>query len=132
MGGPVSGAPYNTNSSTNASNFALDGVGNTWIVTRTSSGNPLNPSFYQIAGVSNSGNMLSGSSGICAVAGVLSYSTFLFLLCRGVAVGNRKDGSRLELSHRVASFIQAASDQTGQPLSDCPALSEILATVAST
>ena len=69
---------------------------------------------------------------ICAVAGVLSYSTFLLLLCRGVAVGNRKDGSRLKLSHRVASFIHAASDQTGQPLSDCPALSEILATVAST
>src|SRR5437870_4993692 len=68
----------------------------------------------------------------CAGAGVLSYSTFLFLLCRGVAVGNRKDRSRLELSHRVASFVQAASNQTGQPLSDCPALSEILATVAST
>jgi hypothetical protein len=69
---------------------------------------------------------------ICAAAGVLSYSTFLFRLCRSVAVGNRKDGCRLELSHRVASLIQVASDQTGQPLSDCPALSEILATVAST
>src|SRR3982074_978858 len=69
---------------------------------------------------------------ICAAAGVLSYSTFLFLLCRSVAVGNRRDGCRLELSHRVASLIQVASDQMGQPLSDCPALSEILATVAST
>jgi len=69
---------------------------------------------------------------ICVVVGVLSYFTFLFLLCRGAAVGNRKDGFRLELSHRVASLIQATSDQTGQPLSDCPALSEILATVAST
>ena len=69
---------------------------------------------------------------ICAVVGVLIYSTFLFLLCRSVAVGNRKDGSRLELSRRVGSFIQAASDQTGQPPSDCSALSEILATVAST
>jgi hypothetical protein len=69
---------------------------------------------------------------ICAVAVVLSYSTFLFLLCRGVAVGNRKDRSRLDLSHRVASFIHAAADHTGQTLSDCPALSEILATVAST
>jgi hypothetical protein len=28
VGGPVSGPPYNTNSSTNASNFALDGFGN--------------------------------------------------------------------------------------------------------
>src|SRR5216684_2700493 len=69
---------------------------------------------------------------ICAVVGGLSYSTFLFLLCRVVAVGNRKDRSRLELSHRVASFVQAASDQTGQPPSDCPALSELLANVAST
>ena len=63
VGAPVSGAPYNTSSSTTASNFALDGVGNAWIVTRTSSGNPLNPFFYQIAGVSNSGNVLSGSLG---------------------------------------------------------------------
>jgi Domain of unknown function (DUF6908) len=69
---------------------------------------------------------------IGAAAGVFSYSTFLFLLCRSVAVGNRKDGHRLELAHRVASVIQVASDQTSQPLSDCPALSEILATVAST
>jgi hypothetical protein len=69
---------------------------------------------------------------ICAAAGVLSYSTILFLLCRSVAVGNRKDRCRLELSHRVASLIQVASDPTGQPLSDCPVLSEILATVAST
>jgi hypothetical protein len=69
---------------------------------------------------------------ICAAAAVLSYSTFLLLLCRSVAVGNRKDRSRLELSRRVASLTQATSDQTGQPLSDCPALSEILATVAST
>jgi hypothetical protein len=69
---------------------------------------------------------------ICAAAGVFSYSTFLFLLCRSVAVGNRKDGLRLELAHRVASLIQVASDQTSQPLSDCPALSEILATAAST
>ena len=69
---------------------------------------------------------------IGAAAGVFSYSTFLFLLCRSVAVGNRKDGLRLELAHRVASVIQVASDQTSQPLSDCPALSEILATVAST
>jgi hypothetical protein len=69
---------------------------------------------------------------ICDVVGVLTCSTFLFLLCRCVAVGNRKDGSRLELSHRVGSFIQAASDQTGQPPSDCPALSELLANVAST
>jgi hypothetical protein len=68
---------------------------------------------------------------ICAVVGVLSYFTFIFLLCRGVAVGNRKDGSRLELSYRVGSFIQAASDQTGQLPSDCPALSEVLANVAS-
>jgi hypothetical protein len=69
---------------------------------------------------------------ICAAAGVLSYSTFLILLCRSVAVGNRKDGFRLELSRRVASLSQATSDQTGQSVSDCPALSEILATVAST
>jgi hypothetical protein len=69
---------------------------------------------------------------ICAAVGVLSYSTFILLLCRSVAVGNRKDRSRLELSHRVGSFIQAASEQTGQPPSDCPALSEILANVAST
>jgi hypothetical protein len=68
---------------------------------------------------------------ICAAAGVLSYSTLLILLCRGVAVGNGKDGSRLELSHRVASLFQATSDATGQPHYDCPALSEILATVAS-
>jgi hypothetical protein len=68
---------------------------------------------------------------ICAAAGVLSYSAFVLLLCRSVAAGNRKDESRLELSHRIAGFLQVASDQTGQPLSDCPALSEILATVAS-
>jgi hypothetical protein len=69
---------------------------------------------------------------ICAAAGVLSYSSLLILLCRAVAVGNRKDGSHLELSHRLDSLIQAASDYTGQPPSDCPALSEMLATVAST
>ena len=68
---------------------------------------------------------------ICAVAGVLSYSAFLILLCRGVAVGNRKEASRVELSHQVASYHQAVSGQTGRPLSDCPALSEILAVVAS-
>ncbi|MCU1252084.1 MAG: hypothetical protein JWQ49_5113 [Edaphobacter sp.] len=72
------------------------------------------------------------SVSICAAAGVLSYSTFLIFLCRSAAVGNKKDGSRLELFHRVASLLQAASDPTGQPPSDCPALSEILATVAST
>src|SRR5260370_9217040 len=69
---------------------------------------------------------------ICAVGGVLSYSTFLILICRGCAVGNRKDASCVELSHRVASYHQAVSRQTGRPLSDCPALSEILAVVAST
>jgi hypothetical protein len=68
----------------------------------------------------------------CVVVGMLSYSTFVLLLCRSVAVGNRKNGSRLELSHRVDSLIQAASDQTSQPLSDCPALSELLANVAPT
>jgi hypothetical protein len=68
----------------------------------------------------------------CVVVGMLSYSTFVLLLCRCVAVGNSKDGSRLELSHRVSSLIQAASDQTSPPLSDCPALSELLATVAPT
>jgi len=67
---------------------------------------------------------------ICVAVGVLSYSIFILLLCRGVAVGHRKDGSRLELSNRVGSLIQAASDQTSQPLSDCPALSELLAKVA--
>jgi hypothetical protein len=65
-------------------------------------------------------------------AGVIAYSTLVLLLCRSVAVGNRKDGLRQELFHRLASFHQAASDQTGQTPSDCPALSEILATVAST
>jgi hypothetical protein len=69
---------------------------------------------------------------VCAVIGMLGYSTFLLLLCRGIAVGNRKEGGRLELSHRAASFIQAGSDQTGQPLSDCPALSELLTNIAST
>jgi hypothetical protein len=63
VGSPVAGTPYNTSSSTNASNFAFDGIGNAWIVTRTSSSDPLNPFFYQIAGISNSGNVLSGSSG---------------------------------------------------------------------
>ena len=72
------------------------------------------------------------STCIWAVVGVLIYSTFLFLLCRAVAIGNRKDASRLELSHRVASLTQAASDQAGQLLSDCPTLSELLANVAST
>jgi hypothetical protein len=66
------------------------------------------------------------------VVGVFSYSTFILLLCRGVAVGNRKDGSRLELSHRVGSLFQTTSDQTSQSLSDCPALSELLANVAPT
>jgi len=68
----------------------------------------------------------------CVVVGMLSYSTFVLLLCRSIAVGNRKDASRLELSHRVGSLIQAASDEMGQPLSDCPALSELLAKVAPT
>jgi hypothetical protein len=68
----------------------------------------------------------------CVVVGVFSYSAFILLLCRGVAVGNRKDGSRLELSRRVGSLIQTASDQTNQSLSDCPALSELLANVAPT
>lgn len=66
----------------------------------------------------------------CVVVGVFSYSAFILLLCRGVAVGKRKDGSRLELSRRVGSLIQAGSDQTRQPLSDCPALSELIANVA--
>jgi hypothetical protein len=69
---------------------------------------------------------------ICAVVGGLSYCAFFLLLCRGIAVGDRKDGARLELSRRVANFARAASDKAGQPLSDCPALSDILATVAST
>jgi hypothetical protein len=69
---------------------------------------------------------------VCVVVAVLSYSTFVLLLCRAVAVGNGKDESRRELSHRVASFTQAPSDQAGQPVSDCPALSELLANVAST
>ena len=69
---------------------------------------------------------------ICSVVGGLSYCAFLILLCRGIAIGASKDGSRLELSRRVTSFVQAVSDQTSQPLSDCPALSEILAAVAST
>lgn len=68
----------------------------------------------------------------CAVVGVFGYSTFILLLCRGVAVGNRKDGSRLELSRRVGSLIQTASDQTSHSLSDCPALSELLENVAPT
>jgi hypothetical protein len=67
-----------------------------------------------------------------AAAGAIAYSTFVVLLCRCIAVGNRKDGLRLELFHQLASFHQAASDQTGQTPSDCPALSEILASVAST
>lgn len=69
---------------------------------------------------------------ICVVVGGLSYCAFLLLLCRGIAVGNRKDGSRLELSRRVDNFVQAASHNMSQPLSDCPALSEILAAIAST
>jgi hypothetical protein len=72
------------------------------------------------------------STGIWGVVGVLICSMFLFLLCRTVAVGNRKDASRLELSHRVASFTQAASDQAGESLSDCPTLSELLTNIAST
>jgi hypothetical protein len=72
------------------------------------------------------------SACIWAVVGVLICSSFLFLLCRAVAVGNRKDASRLELSRRVANFNHAASDQAGRSLSDCPALSELLAYVAST
>jgi hypothetical protein len=63
LGSPVAGAPYNTSSSSNSSNFALDGLGNAWIVTRTPSGNPQNPSSFQIVGISNSGNTLSGTSG---------------------------------------------------------------------
>jgi hypothetical protein len=66
------------------------------------------------------------------VIGVLSYSTFVFLLCRAVAVGTRKDESRRELSHRVTSSTQAPPDQAGQLVSDCPALSELLANLAST
>jgi streptogramin lyase len=63
-GGPVSGAPYNTSSSGSASNFALDGLGNAWVVTKTSAaGNSPNPFSFQIAGISNSGNNISGPSG---------------------------------------------------------------------
>jgi hypothetical protein len=69
---------------------------------------------------------------VCSVLGMLGYSAFLFLLCRGVAIGNRKDAGRLELSHRVARFIQTGSDQTDLSLSDCPALSELLTDIAST
>jgi hypothetical protein len=71
---------------------------------------------------------------ICAAAAAcaIAYSTFILLLCRSIAVGNRKDGIRLELFHRLASIHQAASYSTGQTPSDCPALSEILATIAST
>ena len=65
-------------------------------------------------------------------AGAIAYSTFVVLLCRCIAVGSRKDGLRLDLFHRLASLHQAALDQTGQTPSDCPALSEILATLAST
>ena len=63
LGSPVAGAPYNTSSSSNSSKFALDGLGNAWIVTRAPSGNPQDPFFSQIVGFSNSGNTLSGSSG---------------------------------------------------------------------
>ena len=64
FGSLVSGAPYNTGSSSNASNFALDGLGNAWIVTRTPApGSSPYPFSYQIAAVSNSGNLLSGPSG---------------------------------------------------------------------
>ena len=69
---------------------------------------------------------------VCVAAGVPGSSMLLILLCRGVAVGSRKDGSLLELSHRLASFGQTPPDQTGQRVSDCPALSEILATIGST
>jgi hypothetical protein len=53
LGSPVAGAPYNTNSSCNSSNFALYGLGNAWIVTRTPSGNPQNPFSFQIVGFSS-------------------------------------------------------------------------------
>ena len=59
LGSPVSGAPYNVGSSSNASNFALDGLGNAWIVTRSVS----SPFSYQLLGISNAGNTLSGVSG---------------------------------------------------------------------
>jgi streptogramin lyase len=62
-GCPVSGSPYNTSSLINVSNFALDGLGNAWIIARTSSGNMKNPFSYQVLGISNSGNSLSGTSG---------------------------------------------------------------------
>lgn len=68
---------------------------------------------------------------ICGAAGLLGYSTLLILLCRGLAVGNSKDGSRLELTRRVAGLSKTTSDEMGQRVSDCPALSEILAIVAS-
>jgi hypothetical protein len=69
---------------------------------------------------------------VCAAVGMFSFSIFLFLLSRSIAVGNRKNRGRLELSHRLTGFIQTASDQTGHPLSDCPALSELLTNIAST
>ena len=68
---------------------------------------------------------------ICGAAGLLGYATLLILLCRGVAVGKSKDGSRLELTRRVAGLSKTTSDEMGQRVSDCPALSEILAIVAS-
>jgi hypothetical protein len=68
---------------------------------------------------------------ICGAAGLLGYFTLLIHLCRGVAVANSKDGSRLELTRRVTSLSKTASDETGHRISDCPALSEILATAAS-
>lgn len=62
-GSPLSGSPYNTGSSGNASTFALDGLGNDWVVARTLTGAIPNPLSYQILGLSSSGNILSGPSG---------------------------------------------------------------------
>ena len=67
---------------------------------------------------------------IFGAAGLVGCFTFIVLLCRGVAVGNSKDGSRLALTRRVASS-KTTSDEMGQRVSDCQALSEILAIVAS-
>jgi hypothetical protein len=66
------------------------------------------------------------------VAGILGYFLFICFLCAILAVGKRKDQTRLEIWGRLDCFAEALKNRGGQPqVSDCPALSAILATAAS-
>jgi hypothetical protein len=62
------------------------------------------------------------------VGGLINYFLFICFLCAVLAVGKRKDQTRLEICAKLDCFAQALKNRLSlPPASDCPALSVILA-----